>query len=68
MRDAHLRHSTATLLLWQGVELVVIEELLGHAHIGATATVYAHVRLRPPGHRPPRPRPQQPHRHRLQAR
>jgi integrase len=23
----------------------VIEELLGHAHIGVTATVYAHVRL-----------------------
>ena len=30
----------------QGVELVVIKELLGHAHIGVTATVYAHVRLR----------------------
>ncbi|ANH92818.1 hypothetical protein A8713_18025 [Streptomyces sp. SAT1] len=26
--------------------LVVIKELLGHAHIGVTATVYAHVRLR----------------------
>lgn len=33
--------------LWeQGVELVVIKELLGHAHIVVTATVYAHVRLR----------------------
>ncbi|MFE3737482.1 replication initiator [Streptomyces sp. NPDC059134] len=41
-----LRHSTATLLLEQGVELIVIKELLGHAHIGVTATVYAHVRLR----------------------
>lgn len=30
----------------QGVELVVIKELLGHAHTGVTATVYAHVRLR----------------------
>ncbi|MEU5347841.1 hypothetical protein AB0H18_44820 [Streptomyces sp. NPDC020766] len=30
----------------QGVELVVIKELLGHAHIGVTAGVYAHVRLR----------------------
>ncbi|MGR8009944.1 hypothetical protein [Streptomyces hypolithicus] len=28
------------------MELVVIRELLGHAHIGVTATVYAHVRLR----------------------
>lgn len=40
------RHSTATLLLEQGVDLIVIKELLGHAHIGLTATVYAHVRLR----------------------
>jgi hypothetical protein len=24
----------------------VIKEILGHAHIGVTATVYAHVRLR----------------------
>ncbi|MFD4791779.1 site-specific integrase, partial [Streptomyces sp. NPDC058459] len=29
-----------------GVDLVVIKELLGHAHIGVTAGVYAHVRLR----------------------
>ncbi|MCX3062404.1 hypothetical protein OFY01_22080 [Streptomyces sp. GXMU-J5] len=28
------------------MELVLIKELLGHAHIGVTATVYAHVRLR----------------------
>ena len=28
------------------MELIVIKELLGHAHIGVTATVYAHVRLR----------------------
>ncbi|MBT2481676.1 site-specific integrase [Streptomyces sp. ISL-94] len=46
IRFHDLRHSTATLLLEQGVELVLIKELLGHAHIGATATVYAHVRLR----------------------
>ncbi|MDW4910814.1 tyrosine-type recombinase/integrase, partial [Streptomyces sp. ADMS] len=43
-RTHDLRHSTATLLLEQGVELVVIKELLGRAHIGVT--VYAHVRLR----------------------
>lgn len=46
IRFHDLRHSTATLLLEKGVELVVIKELLGHAHIGVTATVYAHVRLR----------------------
>jgi integrase len=44
IRFHDLRHSTATLLE-QGVELVVIKELLGHARIGVTATVYAHVRL-----------------------
>nr|WP_315903739.1 tyrosine-type recombinase/integrase [Streptomyces rhizosphaerihabitans] len=42
IRFHDLRHSTATLLLEQGGDLVVIKELLGHAHIG----VYAHVRLR----------------------
>ncbi|MEV7112504.1 tyrosine-type recombinase/integrase [Streptomyces anulatus] len=46
IRFHDLRHSTATLRLEQGVELIVIKELLGHAHIGVTATVYAHVRLR----------------------
>ncbi|MEU4116519.1 tyrosine-type recombinase/integrase [Kitasatospora sp. NPDC028055] len=46
IRFHDLRHTAATLLLEQGVELVVIKELLGHAHIGVTATVYAHVRLR----------------------
>ncbi|MFE4911359.1 tyrosine-type recombinase/integrase [Streptomyces sp. NPDC056652] len=46
IRFHDLRHTTATLLLEQGVELVVIKELLGHAHIGVTATVYAHVRIR----------------------
>ncbi|CAM5363898.1 hypothetical protein Sdia_18080 [Streptomyces diastaticus subsp. diastaticus] len=34
------------MLLEQGVDLVVIKELLGHTHIGVTAGVYAHVRLR----------------------
>lgn len=36
------------------IELVVIKELLGHAHIGVTATVYAHVRLRLQRDAPPR--------------
>ena len=46
IRFHDLRHSTATLLLEQGVDIVVIKKLLGHAHIGVTAGVYAHVRLR----------------------
>ncbi|WP_319685429.1 tyrosine-type recombinase/integrase [Streptomyces sp. AK02-01A] len=66
IRFHDLRHSAATLLLEQGVELVVIKELLGHAHIGVTATVYAHVRLRL--QRPPRPRTPQPRRDHQQAR
>lgn len=45
IRFHDLRHSTATLLLEQGIERVVIKELLRHAHIGVTASVYAHVRL-----------------------
>ncbi len=46
IRFHDLRHSTATKLLEQGVDLVVNKDLLGHAHIGVTAGVYAHVRLR----------------------
>ncbi|MFE9573718.1 hypothetical protein ACFYMW_35195 [Streptomyces sp. NPDC006692] len=37
---------SAPRLLEQGVERVVIKEFLGHAHIGVTTDVYAHVRLR----------------------
>lgn len=33
------RHSTVTLLLDQGIDLVVINELLGNAHIGVTAAL-----------------------------
>ncbi|MGR6968199.1 tyrosine-type recombinase/integrase [Streptomyces cynarae] len=46
VRFHDLRHTCATLLLEQGVQLVTIKELLGHANIGITAQVYAHVRLR----------------------
>ncbi len=46
IRFHDLRHSTATLHLEQGVHLVIIKALLGHAHVGVTATVDAHVRPR----------------------
>lgn len=46
IRFHDLRHSAATLLLEQGVELVVVKDLLGHAQIQTTADIYTHVRLR----------------------
>ncbi|MBI5947238.1 MAG: site-specific integrase [Chloroflexi bacterium] len=38
-----LRHGCASLLLAQGVELKVIQELLGHSAISVTANTYSHV-------------------------
>jgi integrase len=46
IRFHDLRHSCATLLLEQRVELVTIKELLGHARLHVTADIYAHVRPR----------------------
>jgi integrase len=43
MRVHDLRHSCATLLLLQGVELKVVQEILGHSSIRVTADMYAHV-------------------------
>lgn len=38
-----LRHSCATLLIQQGVQLRVVMEILGHSSITVTADIYAHV-------------------------
>jgi integrase len=44
IRFHDLRHTCATLLLEQGVELVTVKDLLGHAQLHVTANIYAHVR------------------------
>jgi integrase len=38
-----LRHSTATLLLSRSVPVKVVSEMLGHADVGITLSIYAHV-------------------------
>ena len=38
-----LRHAYATLLLEAGEELAVVSKMLGHADLGTTADVYAHL-------------------------
>ena len=43
VRFHDLRHSCATLLLAQGVPLVVVRDTLGHAQISTTADIYGHV-------------------------
>jgi integrase len=43
MRFHDLRHSAATILLSLGVNIKVIQELLGHANISITLDIYSHV-------------------------
>ncbi len=43
IRFHDLRHSTATLLLSEGVHPKVVQELLGHNNISMTMDVYSHV-------------------------
>lgn len=43
MRFHDLRHTAASLLLAQGLELRVVQEVLGHSQISLTANLYAHV-------------------------
>jgi integrase len=45
IRFHDLRHSAATLLLSMGVDMKVIQEILGHSNITMTADTYTHVSL-----------------------
>ena len=38
-----MRHSAASLLIAQGVDLKLISEVLGHSSIRMTADVYGHL-------------------------
>jgi integrase len=38
-----LRHTCATLMLWEGVHVKLVQELLGHATISITLDTYSHL-------------------------
>jgi integrase len=43
LRFHDLRHTCATLLLREGVNIKVVSEMLGHASIAITLNTYSHV-------------------------
>ena len=43
IRFHDVRHTDATLLLESGADISVVSKRLGHANVGFTAKVYAHV-------------------------
>jgi integrase len=43
IRPHDLRHTAATLLLAPGVPVKVVGEMLGHANVGITLSIYGHV-------------------------
>lgn len=43
MRVHDLRHSAATILLAMGVNIKVVQEILGHSNVSLTLKVYSHV-------------------------
>jgi integrase len=43
VRFHDLRHTAASLLLERGIHPRVVQEMLGHANVSTTLTVYSHV-------------------------
>ncbi len=43
IRPHDLRHTAATLLLMEGVQPIVVSEMLGHANVAFTLSTYGHV-------------------------
>ena len=39
----YLRHTYATILIENGVDIRTVQYLMGHANIGVTSKIYAHV-------------------------
>ena len=43
MRIHDLRHTAATLLLGEGVNIKIVSKMLGHANVGITGNLYQHA-------------------------